>query len=148
MRGRSVLTPYLPLPPEMLTKPGERRWLYADAAPSKGMTTNAPISPMVLDWREDLLSSILEDFLGIELTPEKGLVFVAGGRMYLNLSNMMWLASPKKMSKGSAPSDRLMAEILANIDVKRYRAGTRPPWVRFGILWSVPKVLWRLRGFF
>ena len=135
------ITTYVPLPPEMLTKPGERRRLYGDAALSKGMTTNAPISPMVLDWWEDLLSSFLEDFFGIELTPEKGLVFVAGGRLYMNLSNMMWLASPNKMAKGSAPSDRLMAEILANIDAKRYRTATRPPWMRFGILWSVPKVL-------
>ena len=84
------ITTYVPLPPEMLTKPGERRRLYADAALSKGMTTNVPISPMVLDWWEDLLSSFLEGFFGIELTPEKGLVFVAGGRLYMNLSNMMW----------------------------------------------------------
>jgi len=142
------ITTYVPLPPEMLTKPGERRRLYADAALSKGMTTNVPISPMVLDWWEDLLSSFLEDFFRIELTPEKGLVFVAGGRMYMNLSNMMWLASPKKMSKTSGPTDALMGEILADIDAKRYRAATRPPWMRLGILWSVPRVLWLLRGSF
>ena len=142
------ITTYVPLAPEMLTQPGERRRLYADAALSKGMTTNVPFSPMLLDCWEDLLSSFLEDFFGMELTPEKGLVFFAGGRMYMNLSNMMWLASPKKMSKGSAPTDHLMAEILANIDEKRYRAATRPPWMRFGILWSVPRVLWLLRGFF
>ena len=120
------ITTYVPLAPEMLTQPGERRRLYADAALSKGMTINEPISPMVLDWMEDLLSSFLEDFFGIDVTPEKGLVFIAGGRMYMNLSNMMWLASPKKMSKGSAPTDRLMVEILANIDEKRYRAATSP----------------------
>ena len=142
------ITTYVPLAPEMLTQPGERRRLYADAALSKGMTTNVPFSPMVLDCWEDLLSSFLKDFFGMELTPEKGLVFFAGGRMYMNLSNMMWLASPKKMSKGSAPNDRLMAEILANVDEKRYRAATRPPWIRFGILWSVLRVLWLLRGFF
>ena len=142
------ITTYVPLAPEMLTQPGERRRLYADAALSKGMTTNVPFSPMLLDYWEDLLSSFLEDFFGMELTPEKGLVFFAGGRMYMNLSHMMWLASPKKMSKGSVPTDRLMAEILANIDEKRYRAATRPPWMRFGILWSVPRVLWLLRGFF
>ena len=142
------ITTYVSLPPEMLTKPGKRRRLYADAALSKGMTTNGPISPMVLDWWEDLLSSFLEDFLGMELTPEKGLVFFAGGRMYLNLSNMMWLASPKKMAKGSDPTNALTGEILAHIDAKRYRAATKPPWVQFGILWSVPRVLWLLRGSF
>ena len=142
------ITTYVPLAPEMLTQPGERRRLYADAALSKGMTINEPISPMVLDWMEDLLSSFLEDFFKIELTPEKGLIFIAGGRMYMNFSNMMWLASPKKMSKSSAPNDVLLAEILANIDEKRYRAATRPPWMRFGILWSVPRLLWLLRGVF
>ena len=141
------ITTYVPLPPEMLTKPGERRRLYADAALSKGMTINAPISPMERDWQEDFVGSFLEKF-GIELTPEKGLVFFAGGRMYMNLSNMMWLGSPKKMSKAHAPNDVLMGEIMANIDEKRYRAATRPPWMRFGILWSVPRVLWLLRGFF
>lgn len=49
------ITTYVPLPPEMLTRPGERRRLYADAALSKGMTTNAPLSPMELDWMEDFL---------------------------------------------------------------------------------------------
>ncbi len=141
------ITTYVPLPPEMLTKPGERKRLYADAALSKGMTINAPISPMERDWQEDFVGSFLEKF-GIELTPEKGLVFFAGGRMYMDLSNMMWLASPKKMSKASAPNDVLMGEILANIDEKRYRAATRPPWMRIGILWSVPRVLWLVRGVF
>jgi pyruvate,water dikinase len=141
------ITTHVPLSPEMLTKPGERRRLYADAALSKGMTMNAPLSPMELDWGKEYLFSFLEEFFGIELTPEKGLVLFAGGRMYINFSNMMWLASSKKLSRASAPTDALMGEILANIDEKRYRAATRPPWMRFGILWSVPRVLWALRGF-
>ena len=31
-------------------EPGERRRLYADAALSKGLTTNEPISPLGLSW--------------------------------------------------------------------------------------------------
>ena len=145
------ITTYVPLPPEMLTKPGERRRLYVDAALSKGMTINAPISPMGLDWMEDTFSSIIERFLGqvqLDLPPREGLWFVTGGRMYMNFSNMMWLASPKTMSKSSAPNDALMADILANVEAKRYRAATRPPWLRFRILWFIPRVLWQLRGFF
>ncbi len=142
------ITTYVPLPPEMLTKPGERRRLYADAALSKGMTINKPISPMGLDWMEDMVSGFLAGSVGIDVNPEKGLVFFAGSRMYINFSNMMWLAIPKKMSKASAYNDALMAEILANVDAKRYRAATRPPWVGFRILWFIPKVLWQVRGFF
>ncbi len=142
------ITTYVPLAPEMLTKPSERRRLYADAALSKGMTTNVPLSPMEQEWQEDFVVSFLEKFFGIDVTPEKGLMFLAGGRMYTNLSNVMWLASPKKLSKANAPNDVLMGEIMANIDEKRYRAATRPPWMRLGILWSVPKVLWMLRSTF
>jgi len=139
------ITTHVPLPPEMLTRPGEPRRLYADGALSKGMTTNSPISPMGLSWVEEFYSSILGTF-GIDVTLDKGLVFFAGGRMYMNLSNLMWLGGLKRMSKASAANDALLAEILANIDESRYRAASRPPWMRFGNLWSVPKVLWLLRG--
>ena len=142
------ITTYVPLPPEMVTKPGERRRLYVDAALSKGLTINAPISPMGLDWMEGLISSVLEELVGTDVIPEEGLFFNAGGRFYMNLSNMMWLASPKALSKNSADTDALMAEILANVDAKRYRAATRPPWVGLRILWFIPKVLWQVRGFF
>lgn len=142
------ITTYVPLPPDMMTEPGQRRRLYADAALSKGMTTNAPFSPMEVDCGEDLLSAFLVKILGIDVSPEKGLCFFAGGRMYMNLSNMMWLASPKRMAKGTQPNDALMGEILANIDEKRYRAETRPPWLRLRILWSVLRLLWMLRGTF
>ena len=142
------ITTYVPLPPQMLTKPGERRRLYVDAALSKGLTINKPISPMGLAWMEDLISPVLEKLVGTDVTPKEGLAFSAGGRFYMNLSNMMWLASPKKMSKNSAYNDALMGEILANVDAKRYRAATRPPWVGFRTLRFIPKVLWQVRGSF
>jgi pyruvate,water dikinase len=72
------ITTYVPLPPEMLTKPGERRRLYVDAALSKGMTINAPISPMGIDWMEDFMSSFLSQ-VQPDVTPEEGLAFAAGG---------------------------------------------------------------------
>jgi len=75
------ITTYVPLPPEMLSKPGEPRRLYADAALSKGMTINQPIPPMGLDWMEEIYSSMMEPFVGPlehSLTSEEGLVFYAG----------------------------------------------------------------------
>jgi phosphohistidine swiveling domain-containing protein len=140
------ITTFVPLAPEMMTRPGERRRLYADAALSKGMTTNAPLSPMLLDSYRDLLTTFLAGYMGIDVTPEKGLVFAAGGRLYTNLSNMMWLASMKKMAKGTLPSDALMGEIFAAIDEERYRAAARPPWLRLGMLWSMLRLLWLVRG--
>jgi phosphohistidine swiveling domain-containing protein len=144
------ITTYVPLPSEMVTAPGQRRRLYSDIALSSGFTINAPISPMGLDWMKEGVRSVVETFIGPvrrDFPIEEGLWFFAGGRMYQNLSNVLWLASPKKMAKGAVASDALMAEILASIDVERYRAGTRPPWARFRMLRVVPRMLWRLRGF-
>lgn len=150
VQARSITT-YVPLPPEMVTRPGERRRLYADAALSKGLTTNEPISPLGLDSLKSMFSRLLESWVGPlkdDVSPEEALFFFGGGRMYINYSNVMWLASPGKLAKSAAPSDSLMAQILAGVDAKRYRATTRPPWVSIRLLWRIPRGLWSLRGFF
>ena len=141
------ITTYVPLAPEMVTKPGERRRLYADGALSQGLTTNEPISPLGLAWIQDMLySSMMRSFAGVDdFTPAGGLVFSAGCRFYLNVSNMMWLGmTPKAMAKNAASTDTLLAEILANIDSKQYRAGARPPWWRLRLLLFIPQALWAL----
>jgi rifampicin phosphotransferase len=77
------ITTYVPLPAEMITQPGERRWLYADAALSKGLTINKPISPLGLDSMERLFSTIIESWVGSmkqNLTPEEALYNFGGGR--------------------------------------------------------------------
>lgn len=145
------ITTWVPLPPEMVTPPRERRRLYADASLSKGLTINKPVSPLGLDAVERMFSSILESWIGPwkrDVTAGEALHIFAGGRMYMNLSNLMWFASPGMMSRSSAPNDVLMAEILASVDAKQYRAVTRPPWMSFRLLWLIPRVLWNLRGFF
>jgi rifampicin phosphotransferase len=145
------ITAYVPLPPEMVTRPGERRRLYADGALSKGLTINAPISPLGLDSMKSMFSTILESWVGPlnrDVAPADALFFFAGGRMYTNFSNIMWLASPAKLARSAAPTDALMAQILAGIDAKRYRAARRPPWVSARLLWLVPRGLWSVRRFF
>ena len=145
------ITTYVPLPPEMLTRPGERRRLYVDAALSKGLTINEPISPLGLSWMEDVLySGPMSWLLGVsDFTPAGGLVFSAGSRFYMNLSNAMRLGmSPRAMSRSAAATDALLAEILVNIDPKQHRAARWPPWLRLRLLLLVPKIFWALRGFF
>ncbi len=141
------ITTYVPLPPEMVTDPGERRRLYADAALSKGLTTNQPISSLGLAWIEDMYSRALKGLLGMEdFSAAGGLVFTAGNRLYMNLSNLMWLGmSPRAMAKKTALTDALLAQILGTIDLEQHRAATRPPWLRLKL---IPKLLWTLRGFF
>lgn len=145
------ITTYVPLAPEMMTRPGERRRVYADAALSKGMTLNAPISPMGLDWIQETMAAFMEQLgatLRPDVPPEEVFVQFAGGRMYMNLSNVMWLSKPETIARSAAQTDALMAEILAAIDPGRYRSAKRPSWARLRTLLFLPKLLWRLRGFF
>jgi pyruvate,water dikinase len=58
------ITTFVPLPPEMVTGPEERRVLYGDAALSKGMTTSAAISPLGLDNMQGMFSTILASLVG------------------------------------------------------------------------------------
>lgn len=145
------ITTYVPLPPEMVTAPGQRRRLYMDGALSDGLTINAPISPMGMDWMEDLTSAILKRYAGrveVDTTPDSGLFFAAGGRLYSNLSNSLWFSRPERLARRSEALSSLTSAIIANIDVDRYRSATRPPWARWWTLRLVPKVLWRMRTFF
>lgn len=145
------ITSYVPLPPSMVTEPGERRRLYGDASLSKGLTTNAPISPLGLDIMERMFSAIMESWVGplnMAASREDALFVFSGGRMYVDYSGILWLASPAKLAKGAAPTDALMARTLAEVDPKRYRAAARPSWAGIGLLWRVPRIVWNLRGFF
>jgi pyruvate,water dikinase len=144
------ITTFVPLPAELLTKPGERRRLYQDAALSDGLTINAPISPMGLAWMEDVMASAVEHLLGpvkVGGNPETSLLMTSGGRMYTNLSVAMWWMNPKRLAERSAYLNTVTAQILANGDVGRYRTATRPSWMGLRTLAYVPRVLWRLRRF-
>jgi rifampicin phosphotransferase len=145
-----AITTYVPLPPEMVTRPGERRQLYGDAALSKGLTTNAPISPLGLDNMESMFSGIVESWVGPlkrDVPPKEAVFFFAGGRMYINYSNILRLASPAMLARGTAATDILMAGILGSIDPKQYRATMRPPWMSLRLLKLVSRALWNLRRF-
>ena len=144
------ITTHVPLPPEMLTKPGERRHLYLDAALQDGLTINGPISPMGLDWMEDATSCFVEPYIGaVDLNPppQHGLMFFAGARTYANLSNTMWLRSAKSMAKEASYLNALMGEVLANVDEKQYRSIPKPSYLRFWRLRWLPKALWHSRSF-
>jgi pyruvate,water dikinase len=143
------ITTHVPLPPEMATRPGERRLLYAHAGLSQGLVINEPISPLGLSWIVDVLyRSVLKRSIGIEdFTPAGAIVFAAGCRFYMNISNTMWIGmTPKMMAKNAAITDALLAEVLAHIDPKQYRAPNRPSWLRFGLLFFLPRALWAWRG--
>ncbi len=143
------ITTYFPLAPEMRTRPGERRRLYVDGALSDGLTINAPISPMGESWMDDLMAAFFEAYIGeseFDTSPEYGAMFNAGGRPYGNLSEILWIMSPKRLAAEASAMNALMAEILANVDEKRYRTVKRPAYQRFWMVRWLPIFLWNMRS--
>lgn len=152
LQARAIAS-YVPLEPAMLTAPGQARRLYMDIALSKGMTSNAPISPMGLSWLAGDMALMLEHATGkarFSGAAPDGLLYLGGGRMYMNLSHLLCFASPAKLARGNAATDQLMADTIAGIDASRYRSARRPAWIwpalsmLPGILWRLRRVLWRM----
>ena len=147
------ITAYIPLVPEMQTKPGERRILYMDAALTEGLTTNAPISPMTLDWLFESIGVWGEPFAGpIEVPadsdPKESFIFGTGGRYYINLSQLMTLVSMDRFAKSFETFDALLGELMANVDEDRYKAQEKMDALRWGALARrVPRALWHSRRF-
>jgi len=141
------ITTYVPLPPELVTEPGDRRLLYADTGIAKGTTINAPISPIGLDWLKTFMTGISEWVFGsvqLDLDRVEKPILFAGGRAYQNLSALLTVASPERLATGFEESDSRIAEILATVDVDRYRLLTRPGWARLRMVTVLPRFLWCL----
>ncbi len=147
LQARPV-TAFFPLAPEMQTRPGERRRLYLDGALSEGLTINGPISPMGESWMDDVMAEILETYIGksgFDTSPEYGAMFNAGSRPYANLSEIMWIVSPKQMGAQASIMNALMGEILTSVDKERYLTAQRPAYLRFWMVRWLPKYLWSIR---
>jgi phosphoenolpyruvate synthase/pyruvate phosphate dikinase len=151
------ITVYNPLPPEMLTKPGEHRRLYWDWGLTEGLTTNTPMSPLTLDWFFRILKVFYEPMIGpaelrADAEPGRSLMFAAGGRMYIDLSQILTLVSTKRIANASNQSmqdmDALLSELWRNVDQERYRAEKKLDSLRWEalLLW-IPRAIWHSRRF-
>ncbi|WP_047865850.1 PEP/pyruvate-binding domain-containing protein [Rubrobacter aplysinae] len=147
------ITAYVPLPPEMRTEPGEDRILYLDAALTEGLTTNAPISPMTLDWLFKSVAIWANPFVGpVEVPadgdPHESILFGTGGRYYMNLSQLLTLFGASNIAKLFGPADALLGELLENLDEDRYRAREPVDALRWSaIARQIPRALWHSRRF-
>lgn len=147
LQARPV-TACVPLPESMLTAPGERRRLYMDIALSSGLTINAPISPLGLAVFRRLFAAMARLAFGdVEWRRHAAdaLVEFVGGRMYLNLSNAMWLGGPRLLARKFAVHDAILSRTLGSIDARRYQSLQRPCWTGLRMLARVPGAWWRLR---
>ena len=153
LQARPVTT-YVPLPPSMLTAPGERRRLYVDRGLTDGFTTNTPLARLTLDTADRMMASMCEMF-GIPWEanepPDTDLVQLAGNRLYVDYSQVFWWVSPQKMAPALEIIDQLLSRTLANVDRERYMPARRPSALSprriarmiWGALWHSGRAVWR-----
>lgn len=150
LQARPVST-WVPLAASMMSGAGAPRTLYMDISLSKGITTNAPVSPMGQDWLRHTIDAMVRHFapdISLPLERADGWLCIEGGRMYLNLSRILWLASPRQLARSNAPTDELLSQTLLAIDIMHYRAPVKPslrPLLRVlpGMLWKMRRTVWR-----
>lgn len=143
------ITTWVPLPDSLRTRPGERRRLYQDVALNGGLTINAPISPIGQSWFARFGSFLVRTYIGalpVELGEGDDLWVLEGGRMYQDLSNVLWLSSPRMLARSMASTDSLVADTLRGIDGRAYRSTRRPAWASLAMALQYPLVVWRARG--
>jgi len=118
------ITTYLPLPPEMITAPGQPKRLYANSTLiEQGL--QEPLSVLGTDFLGLLLNKVggpvAEGAVGLD-----GVTFTAGGGYYMNISHAMMMGMQNAaLAPGSMGDPRVM-EILDGIDMKQYTGGQLP----------------------
>ena len=118
------ITTYLPLPPEMITAPGQPKRLYANSTLiEQGL--QEPLSVLGTDFLSYVLNyvggSMAEGVIGSD-----GITFTASGGYYMNISYSMMLGMKNAaLAPGSFGDPRVM-EILNGIDMGQYTRGELP----------------------
>ncbi|MFW9997202.1 MAG: PEP/pyruvate-binding domain-containing protein [Candidatus Odinarchaeota archaeon] len=132
------ITGYFQLPPEMITKPGERKRLYQDTLlTEQGLVES--LSPLGEDIYNLMIKSMMIG-LGADSSVaerEKGLIFSSAGRAYADIGRMVKLTGKKTTIKTFRTVDAVGAEILENLDLKDYKKGLLPPK---RLLWNIVKM--------
>ncbi len=116
------ITTFIPLPPDMVTGPGERKRLYLDLTiAAQGMPK--PMSTMgssILSFIPGAVSRILH--LGRFKAGSKGAIVSLGhGRIYLNASTFMGLVGKEKFSEVFSNMDPLAGKILNGLEEETYK---------------------------
>lgn len=120
------ITTYYKIPQEIITKPGEDRKLYFDILlTEQGLTEN--ISPLGVEiWNLMAFASLKEKDVKKITDIENGMYNAAGGRAYINLSNVFKLPGKEAIIKSlNLVANRAM-RIINDLDLKPYTPKKRP----------------------
>ncbi|BBM82156.1 phosphoenolpyruvate synthase [Candidatus Uabimicrobium amorphum] len=125
------ITTYLPLFPEMVTKPGEQKALYMDIVIlTQGFSE--PFSVLGLE----IWGKMLQKAKNLPVGPD-GVIWNIHGRQYFHLSNML-RGFGKGYAKVISQYERPLKKILESIDIEEYIPAKKPRGMK-GFMWNVLK---------
>jgi hypothetical protein len=104
------ITAYLPLFPEMLTAPGEQKFLYMDAI-AIGQGFSDPMSCLGCDIFYNMVASVKPYMFSDENDPQN-VMFIFHGKMYCNLSSIAKAVGMSGVSKMTYTQGESFGDLL------------------------------------
>jgi phosphohistidine swiveling domain-containing protein len=139
LQARPVTT-YIPMPPDMETKLGERKRLYLDfTLCTQGLTK--PMSPMGASVLRTVQKRVSK-FAGVKLGKDvsHALGWIEAGRFYLNLSNVFNIAPKDKLAQLLSVMDPLAAQTIQELDAEPYKAAHTDKHFPWHLMLQVPQI--------
>lgn len=141
------ITTWVPLPPDMVTPPGQKRRLYIDMTICvQGIYK--PLSVMGTSFFKRLVANASTIVLGNDYTVDidHSIVRIDGGRIYANLSNIMVLAGKEKFVSLFNNMDPLAAATVDQVDAEEYMGNHSVKHVPLHLVWNIPELATHLLG--
>ncbi len=137
------ITTYIPLSPEMITPPGQKKRLYLDVTvTAQGM--NQPLSVMGTSMFRQLIKIVGKILTTRDITHDidKTIGWISDGKIYLNLSNAIGLIGKKKALELITIFDALGAKAIAQLDYTAYASTASKLYLLpIGAVWRLPGVI-------
>ena len=117
------ITGFVPLSPNMLTKPGDKKQLYLDVTIGVQGITH-PLSVMATSLFTHLIKNVGHMFFNRDLNIDNKTTpaFIDNGRMFLNLSVLLQLLGEKRLQAFLRLFDPLSATAFSEIETNQYIA--------------------------
>ncbi len=126
------ITTLIPLPEILRTHGDSPGRMYLDLTlVEHGM--QGALSPLGSSWMDLVLGYTLEALTGhprVGRDAANGIAQVVEGRMYLNVSNLLWIMNPEMIALLFGGLDASSAGIIQACDPREWRSPARPPLLR------------------
>lgn len=137
------ITSFIPLAPEMVTKPGEAKRLYLDVTVT-AQAMNQPVSVMGTSLFRQLVKIVgrIIALRDVSKNIDTTVGWISDGKIYFNLSTAMRLAGKKRLLSLLSNVDPLGVEAINALPEEEYLSSTsRITLLPYGLLLQLPSIL-------